>query len=98
MTQLYRCDKCGYEVKHKTSITPDQKSLWELRYNQWPPIADLCDECRIEFDEVINKFFGKIVIEVGSVIKVTRKKSRHVPVSGETWPKYVRKQNEGRDK
>jgi hypothetical protein len=69
--QLFRCDKCGRETKCK--VNPVGLSLWELKYNEWPVIADICDDCRPEFDELINKFIGHKVIEVGECIKEIKK-------------------------
>jgi hypothetical protein len=64
MTQKWICDKCGKEFD-KEFLDDGHRVLWELRYNQWTvPIAEVCDDCRVKLDAVINEFFGKKVVEM----------------------------------
>lgn len=65
--KLFKCDKCGKEFKLNQLLIDDGEELviWELRYNQWvTPIAEICYKCKYEFDEVINKFFGRDMFEL----------------------------------
>jgi len=63
------CDKCG-KASAQEIDAEGHCFLWEIRYNQWTvPIAEVCDDCRILFDEALNQFFGKQVIKVGTQIE-----------------------------